>query len=67
MEKKVAKVDSLESSGFPYPAGKLYEMNAKFITAMVHAVRAGLERPPRVGIDPTPGTKRPSWYLSAPD
>jgi hypothetical protein len=40
-------------------------MNQRFVAAMAAAIRAGLERPPRVGIDPTPGTKSP-LYLSPP-
>ena len=51
--------------GFPYLQRELQRMNARFIRAMAAAIRAGLERPPRVGIDRTPGTKNPS-YLRPP-
>jgi hypothetical protein len=44
---------------------QLQRMNRRFVVAMAAAIRAGLERPPRVGIDPTPGTKSP-LYFSAP-
>lgn len=33
--------------------------DVEFIKAMAHAIRRGLERPPRVGIDTTPCTKAP--------
>jgi hypothetical protein len=46
-----------------YPKDQLQEMNARFIAAMSAAIRAGFERPPRVGIDPTPGTKSPTYYV----
>jgi hypothetical protein len=46
-----------------YSRVQLFEMNANFIAAMAAAIRAGLERPPRVGIDSTPGTKNPSHYV----
>ena len=46
-----------------YSGAQLLEMNAKFIAAMAAAIRAGLEHPPRVGIDSTPGTKNPSHYI----
>jgi hypothetical protein len=39
----------------------LRRVNRKFVVAMAAAIRAGLERPPRVGIDPTPGTKSPLY------
>ena len=39
----------------------LRRMNTSFVAAMAAAIRAGLERPPRVGIDRTPGTKNPSY------
>jgi hypothetical protein len=50
---------------FPYLQTELQRMNARFIRAMAAAIRAGLERPPRVGIDRTPGTKNPI-YVRAP-
>jgi hypothetical protein len=40
-------------------------MNDRFVAAMAAAIRAGLEHPPGVGIDRTPGTKNPS-YLRPP-
>jgi hypothetical protein len=40
---------------------RLQVMNKRFVAAMAAAIRAGLERPPRVGIDPTPGTKSPLY------
>jgi hypothetical protein len=46
---------------WPYSKAKLEEMNYKFVVAMAAAIRAGLERPLRVGIDRTPGTKNPSY------
>jgi hypothetical protein len=46
-----------------YVRAQLVEMNTKFIEAMATAIRAGLERPPRVGIDPRPGTKNPTNYV----
>ena len=45
---------------WPYSRADLEEMNQRFIKAMAAAIRAGHERPPRVGIDRTPGTKNPS-------
>jgi hypothetical protein len=36
-------------------------MNKRFVVAMAAAIRAGLEQPPRVGIDRTPGTKSPLY------
>jgi len=45
----------------PYTDAELDRMNDRFVAAMVAAIRAGLERPPRVGIDLTPGTKKPSY------
>ena len=44
----------------PYTDTDLDRMNDRFAAAMAAAIRAGLERPPRVGIDRTPGTKNPS-------
>jgi hypothetical protein len=43
----------------------LRRVNRRFVAAMAAAIRAGLEQPPRVGIDRTPGTKSP-MYLSPP-
>ena len=60
-------LDKLEPSelrnlgSFPYLKAELQQMNERFVAAMVAAIRAGLERPPRVGIDQTPGTKKPSY------
>jgi hypothetical protein len=48
-----------------YSAADLQRMNRRFVAAMAAAIRAGLEQPPRVGIDRTPGTKSP-MYLSPP-
>jgi hypothetical protein len=44
-----------------YSRAKLEEMNWRFAKAMAAAIRARLERPPRVGIDRVPGTKNPSY------
>jgi hypothetical protein len=49
----------------PYSLAELHQMNTKFIVAMAAAIRAGLERPPRVGIDRTAGTKNPTYYVRA--
>jgi hypothetical protein len=54
---------ALDLSSTYYSGAQLLEMNANFIAAMAAAIRAGLERPPRVGIDRTPGTKNPSHYI----
>jgi len=40
---------------------ELRRLNKRFVVAMAAAIRAGLERPPRVGIDRTPGTKSPLY------
>ncbi len=56
---KLAEPDHLGSS--PYSTAQLQLMNERFVAAMAAAVRAGLERPPRVGIDQRPGTKNPSY------
>ena len=45
-----------------YSRVELHKMNAEFIVAMAAAIRAHLEHPPRVGVDPTPGTKNPMCY-----
>jgi hypothetical protein len=60
--------DELEASergiaASPHAKIELHRRNAKFIAAMAAAIRAGLERPPQVGIDRTPGTKNPLWVL----
>jgi hypothetical protein len=39
----------------------------KFIAAMIAAIRAGAERPHRVGIDTTPGTRAPVIIRRAND
>jgi hypothetical protein len=52
---KLAEPDRLGSS--PYSTAQLQLMNERFVAAMAAAIRAGLERPPRVGIDQRPGTK----------
>jgi hypothetical protein len=41
---------------------QLLRMNSKFVDRMVAAIRAGKERPPMVGVDKRPGTKRPSIH-----
>jgi hypothetical protein len=46
---------------FPWSPAELEFMTTKFVAAMAAAIRAGEERPPRVGIDPTPGTKKPRY------
>jgi hypothetical protein len=53
--------DLLNLGSWPYSRAELEEMNQRFIKAMAAAIRAGLERPPRVGIDRTPGTKNPAY------
>jgi hypothetical protein len=57
------KVDQERLGLTYYVRAQLVEMNAKFIAAMAAAIRARLERPPRVGIDRRPGTKNPSIYV----
>jgi hypothetical protein len=47
---------------FPYLQAELQRMNERFVRAMAAAIRAGLERPARVGIDRTPGTKSPLYH-----
>ena len=47
-----------------YSVADLQRMNERYIAAMAAAIRARLERPPRVGIDRTPGTKKPLLYRS---
>ena len=49
-----------------YLRAQLVEMNERFISAMAAAIRARLERSPRVGIDHRPGTKNPSNYVDRP-
>jgi hypothetical protein len=58
---KLKAVELPDLGSWSYSPTKLEEMNWKFIRAMAAAIRAGLERPPRVGIDPVPGTKNPSY------
>jgi hypothetical protein len=57
------RTSALDLSSAFFPKAQLLEMNAKFIAAMGAAIRAGFERPPRVGIDRRPGTKNPSNYV----
>ena len=45
-----------------YSWDELYYMNERFVAAMGAAIRARCEHPPRVGIDQTPGTKKPIYY-----
>ena len=52
--------DEPELLGSDYQT-RLQLMDRKFVAAMVAAIRAGLERPPRVGIHRTPGTKSPLY------
>ena len=47
--------------GRSYYQTELRRVNTRFVAAMAAAIRAGLERPPRVGIDRTPGTKNPLY------
>jgi len=62
LEQLEAEPNELRNLGsLPYLKGELQRMNDRFIAAMAAAIRAGLERPPRVGIDRTPGTKKPSY------
>jgi hypothetical protein len=58
---KLKAVELPDPGGWLYSPTTLEEMNWKFVRAMAAAIRAGLERPPRVGIDPLPGTKNPSF------
>jgi hypothetical protein len=58
---RLGELDHLGSS--PYSMAQLQQMNDRFVAAMAAAIRAGLERPSRVGIDRTPGTKNPSCYV----
>lgn len=44
-----------------YLQADLQRMNERFVRAMAAAIRAGLERPPRIGIDQAPGTRNPSY------
>jgi hypothetical protein len=55
----------LHLGNLPYSRAELQQMNTNFIVAMAAAIRARLERPPRVGIDRTPGTKNPTTYVRA--
>jgi hypothetical protein len=51
--------------GVPWSDTELKGMGRRFIAAMTAAIRAGQERPPRIGIDRTPGTKKPH-FVSGP-
>ena len=55
-------LDLLDKFDGTYSRAELYDMNAAFIAAMGAAIRSNRERPPRVGIDQTPGTKKPIYY-----
>ena len=55
------KPEQRDLGSLPYLKAQLQEMNAGFVAAMAAAIRAGLERPPRIGIDRVPGTKNPSY------
>jgi hypothetical protein len=46
-----------------YSGVELQHMNARFTAAMAAAIRAHREHPPQVGIDHTPGTKNPMYYV----
>jgi hypothetical protein len=50
----------------PYSNSELERMNDRFAAAMAAAIRSGLEHPPRIGIDTTPGTKNPICYVRTP-
>jgi hypothetical protein len=52
----------LDKSLGSYSGTELHNMNAKFIAAMSAAIRSNREHPPRVGINHTPGTKKPTCY-----
>jgi hypothetical protein len=45
--------------GLPWSEDDLKQMTTRFVAAMAAAIRAGHERPPQVGVDRTPGTKKP--------
>ena len=47
--------------GLPWSKTELEVMTRNFIAAMAAAIRAGKERPPRVGVDQTPGTRNPRY------
>ena len=47
--------------GLPWSKTELEVMSRNFIAAMAAAIRAGKERPPRVGVDQTPGTRNPRY------
>jgi hypothetical protein len=65
MKQKVNQDEAYEvgDSRMPYSGTELWESNENFIAAMAAAIRAGLERPPRVGVDRRPGTKNPTSYF----
>jgi hypothetical protein len=64
VDRTASEAELQELGGSPYSSAKLHQRNAKFIAAMAAAIRAGLERPARVGIDRTPGTRNPTWALA---
>ena len=47
--------------GLPWSKTELEVMSRNFIAAMAAAIRAGKERPPRVGIEQKPGTRNPRY------
>jgi hypothetical protein len=58
---KLKPVELRDLGSWPYSRAKLEEMDQRYVAAMAAAIRTRLERPPRVGIDRTPGTKNPSY------
>ena len=50
--------------GLPWSEDDLKRMSTRFVAAMAAAIRAGRERPPQVGVDRTPGTKKPRYVSS---
>ena len=53
----------LDTFGGSYSEAELQRMNERFVAAMGAAIRALREHPPGVGIDQTPGTKKPTCYV----
>ena len=51
--------------GLPWSKTELEVMTRNFIAAMAAAIRAGKERPPRVGIEQKPGTRNPRYVRAA--
>jgi hypothetical protein len=51
--------------GLPWSKTELEVMSRNFIAAMAAAIRAGKERPPRVGIEQKPGTRNPRYVRAA--